>query len=116
MTNRYHVGGTVSGLAGTGLVLQDNGGDDLTITAGGAFTFPTTVASGATFTVSIKAQPTGPAQTCQLSSASGTIGTSDVTGVVVNCADQLVHRRWDGQWPRSARASSCRTTAATISR
>jgi hypothetical protein len=86
VTNRYHVGGTVSGLAGTGLVLQDNGGDDLMITTGGAFTFSTTVASGATFTVSIKTQPTGPAQTCQLSSASGTIGTSDVTGVVVNCA------------------------------
>ena len=86
VTNRYHVGGTVSGLAGTGLVLQDNAGDDLSITADGAFTFATTVASGASFTVSIKTQPTNPAQTCQLSSASGTVGTSDVTGVVVNCA------------------------------
>jgi hypothetical protein len=86
VTNRYHVGGTVSGLAGTGLVLQDNAGDDLSITADGAFTFATTVASGATFSVSIKSQPTAPAQTCQLSSASGTVGASDVTGVVVNCA------------------------------
>ena len=31
---------TVSGLAGTGLVLQDNGKDTLTITANGTFPFP----------------------------------------------------------------------------
>ena len=86
VTNRYHVGGTVSGLVGTGLVLQDNAGDDFTVSADGAFTFATTVASGATFTVAVKTQPTGPAQTCQLSGASGTIGSSDVSSVVVNCA------------------------------
>ena len=34
----YSVGGTVSGLSGT-VVLQDNGGDDLSVSASGAFTF-----------------------------------------------------------------------------
>ena len=34
----YSVGGTVSGLSGT-VVLQDNGGDDLSVGASGAFTF-----------------------------------------------------------------------------
>jgi serine/threonine protein kinase, bacterial len=29
------IGGTVTGLAGTGLVLQNNGGDNLTVTAEG---------------------------------------------------------------------------------
>ena len=42
------MGGTVSGLSGT-VVLQDNGGDDLTVTANGSFTFATTVASGAAY-------------------------------------------------------------------
>ena len=36
----YSVGGRVSGLSGT-VVLQDNGGDNLTVTANGSFTFAT---------------------------------------------------------------------------
>ena len=39
----YSIGGTVSGLSGT-VVLQDNGGDDLSVTASGSFTFATSVA------------------------------------------------------------------------
>ena len=42
----FSVGGTVSGLSGT-VVLQDNGGDNLSVSASGSFTFATTVASGA---------------------------------------------------------------------
>ena len=42
-TNSFAVGGTVSGLLGT-LVLRNNGGDDLPLTADGAFTFTTKVA------------------------------------------------------------------------
>ena len=41
----FTVGGTVSGLSGT-VVLQDNGGDDLSVTANGSFTFATTLATG----------------------------------------------------------------------
>ena len=36
----FTVGGTVSGLSGT-VVLQDNGGDNLSVTANGSFTFAT---------------------------------------------------------------------------
>jgi hypothetical protein len=32
-TTTYKIGGTTSGLTGSGLVLQDNGGDNLTVTA-----------------------------------------------------------------------------------
>jgi len=39
----YTVGGMVSGLAGSGLVLQNNAGDDRSISANGAFFFPTPV-------------------------------------------------------------------------
>lgn len=85
-TNSYAVGGTVTGLTGTGLVLQDNLGDDLAVAASGGFTFATPVASGATYTVSVKTQPGGPAQTCQVTGGSGTVGAADVTSVAVNCA------------------------------
>ena len=44
-TATYSVGGTVSGLSGT-VVLQDNGGDDLSVTANGPFTFATKLADG----------------------------------------------------------------------
>jgi large repetitive protein len=85
-TNKYSVGGTVSGLTGSGLVLQDNSGDDLAITANGIFTFGTSVASGATYTVSVKTQPSTPTQTCQVSGGSGTVGGANATSVAVNCA------------------------------
>ena len=54
----YSVGGTVSGLAGT-LVLQDNGGDDLSVSGNGAFAFATTLADGAAYQVSVKTNPAG---------------------------------------------------------
>src|SRR5450432_59655 len=85
VTSPFTVAGTVSGLTGTGLVLQNNGADDLPVTRNGAFVFATSVASGATFTVSVKTQPTAPAQTCQVSGGSGTIGGANVTSVSITC-------------------------------
>ena len=48
--NDYTIGGTVSGLVGTGLVLQNNGGDDLTISSDGSFVFASAIADGASYT------------------------------------------------------------------
>ena len=42
----FSVGGTVSGLTGAGLVLQNNGGDDLAVGADGPFQFSTPVPDG----------------------------------------------------------------------
>lgn len=81
----YVVGGGVTGLAAPGLVLRLNGAHDVTMNADGAFTFPTTLTSGATYTVTIAAQGAAPSQTCTLANASGTIGNSDVTNVQVSC-------------------------------
>ena len=83
--NTYTVGGTVSGLTGT-VVLQDNGADDLSISADGAFTFATKVADGAAYLVTVKTQPTNPNQTCTASSNTGTIAGANVTNVSVVCA------------------------------
>jgi hypothetical protein len=85
VTNAYQVGGTVVGLAGTGLILRDNAGDDLPVSSSGAFAFATPVASGQPFLVTIAAQPSGPAQTCSVSGGGGTVGGSDVASVLVNC-------------------------------
>ena len=83
-TATYTVGGTVSGLTGT-VVLQNNGGDDLSISADGGFTFATGIAVGATYSVTVLTQPTG--QTCTVSpSGSQTMGSSNVTGMTVTCS------------------------------
>ena len=52
----YSVGGTVSGLSGT-VVLQDNGGDDLSLSGNGSFTFATQLAAGAAYNVTVKTSP-----------------------------------------------------------
>ena len=85
-TATYTVGGTVAGLTGSGLVLQDNSGDDLAVSASGSFVFATPISSGKTYTVSVKTQPAAPVQTCQVSGGSGTVGAANVTSVSINCA------------------------------
>jgi hypothetical protein len=85
-TTKFTIGGTVTGLLGTGLVLRNNGEDDLTIAADGTFTFATPLASGSTYAVTVATQPSGPVQSCSASGGSGTVGSGDVTGVVINCA------------------------------
>jgi hypothetical protein len=85
-TGSFSVGGTVSGLAGSGLVLRNNGGDDLQIASNGSFTFATELASGSPFEVTVVTQPTRPSQTCTVADASGTIGGGDVRTVKISCA------------------------------
>jgi sulfur transfer complex TusBCD TusB component (DsrH family) len=80
-SNSRTIGGTVSGLSGT-VVLQNNGGDNLTTSTNGTFTFSTVVANGAAYNVTVLVQPAG--QTCTVASASGT-ANANVTNVAVAC-------------------------------
>jgi hypothetical protein len=83
-TRTFTVGGNLNGLAGGTLVLK-NGADTLSLTADGAFTFATAVASGMTYSVSVMTQPTG--QKCTVTQASGTMANNNVTNVSVTCVD-----------------------------
>lgn len=82
----FTVGGTVTGLTGT-VVLQNNGGDDLTRTTNSSFTFETHLPTSSPYlvTVPVWGQPNG--QACTVANGSGTIADADVTDVVVTCAD-----------------------------
>jgi alpha-tubulin suppressor-like RCC1 family protein len=80
----YTVGGTVSGLAGSGLVLVNDGGDELAVSANGPITFASALPNGAGYRITVLAQPTRPTQTCVVSGGSGTV-TADVTTVAVAC-------------------------------
>ncbi|MGZ3181199.1 MAG: hypothetical protein ACXU8N_02060 [Telluria sp.] len=73
--------GTISGLTGTGLILI-NGSDKQTITTNGPFamakvgeTFP--------YAVLVYQQPSG--QTCTVTNGVGTVGTTDISNLLVNC-------------------------------
>ena len=66
------IGGTVAGLAGSGLVLQNNGGDDLAVSANGTFSFKTSVDAGSAYNITVFAQPATPSQSCSIANAAGT--------------------------------------------
>jgi len=79
----YTISVAVSGLTSGSLVMQDNNNDLLTFTTNATQTFAKTYASGASYTVRVKTQPSG--QTCTLSTnAKGNI-TSNIT-VTATCA------------------------------
>jgi 6-phosphogluconolactonase (cycloisomerase 2 family) len=82
----YTVGGAVSGLTGSGLMLQINAGDLLAVSKAGAFTFANQLGSGASYTVTVNTQPSTPAQNCTVANGSGTVGAANVTTVAVACS------------------------------
>jgi hypothetical protein len=79
------IGGTVTGLTGAGLVLQNSGGDDKPITSDGAFVFDTLVPNGSPYAVTVATQPTNPSELCTVTNGGGTAIT-DVSNVDVTCA------------------------------
>ncbi|MES2611115.1 MAG: hypothetical protein V4679_12785 [Pseudomonadota bacterium] len=112
--DRFSVGGTVSGLVAPGaggasaprLVLQNNEGDDLTVTASGRFAFATPLAAGSAYAARVTSQPAG--QTCTVAQGSGAVPGAAVESVQVACAPAV----WglpEGLWVREA----CGITGST---
>ena len=85
------VGGSVTGLVGSGLVLQNNNTDDegpINGTGGnGPFTFDTLLTPGTPYSVTVKTQPSDPAQKCTVAKGWGTVPGGGVDDVLVTCAD-----------------------------
>jgi hypothetical protein len=80
------IGGTITGLTGSGLVLQNNAGADLPVATDGSFTFPTAAATGTAYSVTVLTQPTSPAQTCTVANGAGTLASTNVTSIAVTCS------------------------------
>ncbi len=79
----YPLSGTVSGLRRSGLVLK-NGSEDVSVAAEApSFAFPTGLANGTIYTVTVKTQPSP--QTCSVVNGTGTVGSVAVTNVAINC-------------------------------
>ncbi len=85
VSTRYTIGGTVTQLgSGKTIVLQNNSGNDLTISTNGAYTFSASIANNASYEVTILTQPTN--QTCVLSNASGSVTSANIVNVDVTCS------------------------------
>jgi len=82
----FTLGGSVSGLQGTGLVLANNLTDTVGVSGTGnvSFTFPTPQPSGASYSVTIKTQPANPPQICVVVNGTGTM-TSNINTVGIVC-------------------------------
>jgi len=81
----YYISGTVSGLSGSGTLLQLNGNNDLTLAADGDFSFSVTMDDESDWTVTVLTQPADPKQTCTIANGNGTISAANVTDVTVTC-------------------------------
>ena len=88
VTSAFTVGGTLTGLpAGATVTLQDNGGDTLTLSNNGTFTFPTALPDGYAYSVTVSRTSGGTLTTettgAVTANGSGTISGANVTNVAV---------------------------------
>ena len=79
----YSIGVVVSGLTGTGLVLQNNLGDSLSVSGSGSSTFATRIVTGSTYSITVSTQPSG--QICYVVGGSGVVSNTNVSGTKVVC-------------------------------
>jgi hypothetical protein len=80
----FDIGGSISGLVDSGLVLRNNGADDLSVVANAtSFQFATPVAYGGSYNATVQQQPTS--QTCGVSNGSAANVAADVTNISIVC-------------------------------
>jgi hypothetical protein len=84
----FKIGGSAADANATGLVLQNNGEDDLEVTPGAVFTFAKAIPAGSTYNVTVKTLPplvTTTSGACNISGGTGT-ANADVTDVSIECS------------------------------
>ncbi len=94
--NFFKVNVSVSGVTGAGMVLQNNGGDNLPINANGNYIFTTAVADLSNYSVSVLKPPARPNQECSISSnGTGQLAGANVS-VSISCKLQVLFVGNDG--------------------
>src|SRR5262249_53179255 len=112
---QFKVGGTVSGLEGSGLVLREVlEGDELTIAGNGPFTFSTSRLDGLQYDARIETQPTNPIQACTLANGTGVVRGANVTNVSVTCTTSAVPDGLDPSFGSGGRAVTSVGFAANL--
>lgn len=81
----FTIGGSISGLTASGLVLLDNEGDATTVAANATqFVMGSPITSGGSYSITVKTFPAG--ENCQISQGLGTNVTANINSVVISCA------------------------------
>jgi hypothetical protein len=90
------LGGTITGLTGSGLELVQSNGDVVTPAAGASdFAFATGLAPGMRYSIGIGHQPVNPAQTCTLRQGKGVMPAGPgVEDIAVDCIDNVTSPLW----------------------
>jgi hypothetical protein len=93
----YTIGGSITGLTASGLVLA-SGSDATPSLAANAtmFSLPNGIAEGAPYDVVVQTQPAG--QLCTVTNGSGTVGSSDITNVAVSCTSNVINYTTPGSY------------------
>lgn len=104
----YAVGGNVMGLAASQSAELSDGHENLVVSASGAFTFPTKLSSGSSYSVTVVSQPSG--QFCNVGNAGGTVSAPSVLNISVVCA--MVYAGGSGTAP--ANGGTVSTAAASV--
>jgi hypothetical protein len=82
----YAVGGSITGLTSSGLVLACDCEPDLLVPSGAtSFVFAAKRAAGSAYSVTVRTQPAG--LVCNLLVASGVVASADVLSIAVNCGE-----------------------------
>ena len=82
VTNAYFIGGVINNYTSSGLILA-NENDRLEITGSGPFSMPQPVAAQQSFNLYVQTQPKD--QTCSVTFGSGTVVSSTINNIQVNC-------------------------------
>jgi hypothetical protein len=109
----FTVSGNLTGLEeGMFAILQNNGGDDLTIDLDGSFTFATPLADDAEYLVTILTSPSR--QSCVVNNGAGKIDGQGITNVDIDCrtgptvslgyGTKQIILNWDAVFDRSGNA------------
>jgi len=85
VSNAYTLGGGVSGLAASGLVLASNGQTVSVPANASSFGFASKIAAGSSYNVTVQTQPSG--KTCTVRNGSGIMPAANVTNVAVTCTN-----------------------------
>jgi 6-phosphogluconolactonase len=80
----YILSVNVTGVSGVGVVLRNNGGNDLTVTTPGTYPFTTAVVAGSGYDVTVLSNPSSPVQVCTVTSPLGSMPAANLT-VGVSC-------------------------------
>jgi hypothetical protein len=79
----YSIGGTIDGLSASGLSIAYGNQTVAPATGAATFVFPTPMAAGTAYSVTVQSQPAG--QTCLVTNGTGTVGSANVTTIQLSC-------------------------------